>query len=104
MKAFVSYRWPGNVRELQNVIERAAIMTQKRRITLDDLGGTFSDAAVEPEAVPIRKRRIFDREQVVNALRETDGNVTRAAELLSTHRRQLQRLMKRYAIDKSNVS
>ncbi len=104
MKAFVSYRWPGNVRELQNVIERAAIMTQKRRITFDDLGGAFSDVAVEPEVVSVRKRPVFDREQVVNALHETNGNVTRAAELLSTHRRQLQRLMKRYAIDKSNLS
>ena len=42
--------------------------------------------------------------KATQALRATDGNVTKAAEMLATHRRQLQRLMKRYNIDRSSVS
>ncbi len=100
---FANYAWPGNVRELQNVIERSVIMAQKRKIATEDLGGQF--AAVEAKAdIPPSKRRLFDRGEVMNALRETGGNVSKAAELLTTHRRQLQRLIRRYRIDKTNLS
>jgi len=100
---FAEYPWPGNVRELQNVIERSVIMTQKRRIAVEDLGGQF--AAIEPETDDDQeKRRPLDRYEVMNALRETGGNVSKAAKLLTTHRRQLQRLMRRYRIDRTNLS
>lgn len=100
--AFTAYRWPGNVRELQNVIERAVIMTRKQRITLEDLGA----ALINPMAEPDEKagQRLSERDRIVRALRDNDGNVTRAAEVLATHRRQLQRLIKRHAIDRNNLS
>jgi Nif-specific regulatory protein len=99
---FANYAWPGNVRELQNVIERSVIMTQKRRVAVDDLGGQF--AALEPKTdVPQGKRRLFDRNEVMKALRETSGNVSKAAELLTTHRRQIQRLIRRYRIDRTDL-
>ena len=100
---FANYAWPGNVRELQNAIERSVIMTQKRKIAAEDLGGQFAAAAAEAD-IPSVKRRLFDRGEVMNALRETGGNVSKAAELLTTHRRQLQRLIRRYRIDKTNLS
>jgi transcriptional regulator with GAF, ATPase, and Fis domain/tetratricopeptide (TPR) repeat protein len=100
---FAEYPWPGNVRELQNVVERSVIMTQNRRIAVDDLGGQF--AAIEPKTdAPQEKRRQLDRYEVTNALRETGGNVSNAAKLLRTHRRQLQRLMRRYRIDRTDLS
>ena len=99
---FAGYAWPGNVRELLNAIERAVIMTQKRRIEVDDLGDKFQDIEPKPD-VTVGKRRLFDRNQVIGALRDTGGNVSKAAELLVTHRRQLQRLMRRYRIDKTNI-
>ena len=37
MEALLAYRWPGNVRELRNVIERVALKTSGRAITLSDL-------------------------------------------------------------------
>ncbi len=105
LTALNSYQWPGNVRELANVIERAVIMTQKRRISLEDLGARLSAHGTESTAMPVSpKRRILQREQVVSALRETNGNVSKAAELLATHRRQLQRLIRRYRIDRTSLS
>lgn len=104
ISAFSSYPWPGNVRELQNVIERAVIMTQKRRIGLDDIGGNqFTRSAPHHEAQPADRRRVLTREAIVDALRDTDGNVSRTAELLGTHRRQIQRLIRRFHIDRSNL-
>ncbi|MBM3314253.1 tetratricopeptide repeat protein [candidate division WOR-3 bacterium] len=98
--AFAAYNWPGNIRELQNAIERAMIMTQKRRVALEDIGGKF--AGFEAKADVARGRKTaFNRSEVVAALKETNGNVSRAADLLSTHRRQLQRLLKRYRIDRA---
>jgi Nif-specific regulatory protein len=100
---FAAYQWPGNVRELCNVIERSVIMTQNRRIAAEDLGGPFVELRAKADAPP-GKRRLLGRDQVMKALRETDGNVSRAAEMLTTHRRQLQRLIRRYRIDKTNLS
>jgi transcriptional regulator with GAF, ATPase, and Fis domain/Tfp pilus assembly protein PilF len=101
LEVFASYAWPGNVRELQNVIERAVIMAQGHRIALDDLGAQFAGIERMTE-VPRGKRERFERREVVNALRVTGGNVSKAAELLSVHRRQLQRLMQRFNIDRTN--
>ncbi|MGQ9679047.1 MAG: sigma 54-interacting transcriptional regulator [bacterium] len=100
--AFTKYHWPGNVRELQNAVERAVIMTQNRRISLGDVGKPFTDIVTVSE-VSEDKRRVIDKEQVINALRDAKGNITRAAERLSTHRRQLQRLIKRYQIDRNSL-
>jgi DNA-binding NtrC family response regulator len=103
LDVFASYAWPGNVRELQNVIERAVIMAQKHRITTDDLGTQF--AGIESRTPSsLGKRQRFERQEVVNALRATGGNVSKAAESLTLHRRQLQRLMLRYKIDRTNPS
>jgi Nif-specific regulatory protein len=103
LSRFAAYAWPGNVRELQNSIERAVIMTQKRRIAADDLGTQFAEVQPAVEA-PAGKRRLCDRGEVTNALRETAGNVSKAADLLSIHRRQLQRLIRRYRIDRTSLS
>jgi transcriptional regulator with GAF, ATPase, and Fis domain len=103
IRAIQNYPWPGNIRELQNVIERATIMCPKRKIGVHDLG--LPASGLEPP-IPIlpddNHKHTYGREDVVKALAQTRGNVSEAAKLLSTHRRQVQRLIKRYSIDKSN--
>ena len=103
LDVFASYAWPGNIRELQNVIERSVIMAQKRRITTDDLGTQFAGIESRTES-SLGKRQRFERQEVVDALRATGGNVSKAAESLALHRRQFQRLMQRYQIDRTNRS
>jgi transcriptional regulator with GAF, ATPase, and Fis domain/serine/threonine protein kinase/Tfp pilus assembly protein PilF len=113
------YPWPGNVRELQNVVERASIMCQKRKISAIDLGlkplqttvaptsapetRTGPAAASEPEPKPAPRVRSLQRDEVVQALIQTGGNVSEAAKVLNTHRRQVQRLMRRHGINKDNL-
>ena len=100
LATLAAHDWPGNVRELQNAIERAVIMTQKRRIASCDMASQIP--MIEPESKPeTEKRGRVGRNEVISALKETHGNVSRAAELLAIHRRQLQRLIQRYRIDRT---
>lgn len=99
---FQVYNWPGNVRELQNTIERAVIMTKNYRITLEDIGEPFTELKETLNQRP-PTRRSLTKEEVIQALKQTGGNITHAAKLLTTHRRQVQRLIKRYNINPYDI-
>lgn len=101
LEVFAKYAWPGNIRELQNVIERSVIMAQKRRITTDDLGTQFAGIGTGDASSPGSRHRL-DRREVISALRTTNGNVSKAADMLGVHRRQFQRLIQRYRIERTD--
>jgi len=96
--AMERYHWPGNIRELQNVIERAVIMAQKGVVTVENLGPRF--VALYKEMGLAKARKEIGQKEIEEALDKTVGNVSHAAEILGIHRRQLQRLMKRYNINR----
>jgi len=94
----VSFPWPGNVRELMHCIERAVIIANGKRITLEDIDPEVRK--VSPKTIPLMK--IFDigRKELINeALRRNGGNITRAAKDLGITYRHLRRLILRYGID-----
>jgi two-component system response regulator AtoC len=87
-----SYSWPGNVRELRNVIERAVILCRRGRISVEHFilpsqQDTQDEATTLNEVEQIHIRRI---------LRMTDGNRTRAAQLLGVARSTLNEKIKLY--------
>ena len=93
----MEYDWPGNVRELQNVIERAAIMADKIITAMDfppfrssDKFTTFQYKLPEHGF----QLDLFEKFLVQQALHRTDGNKTRAAELLGITRRRLYSMLK----------
>ena len=100
VRALERHRWPGNVRELQNLLKRAVIMCDEGRITAQDLGlQAVADGESEPELLDLRAvRERAERQAVVTALARTDGNIVRAAELLSVSRPTLYDLMNRLQI------
>ena len=89
MRVLERYHWPGNVRELRNVIERATIVAKTPFIEtadLPDLASAPEPGTAAPEAaggltpgttVDEAERRLIDI-----TLQHTNGNKTRAAELL----------------------
>ena len=98
------YDWPGNVRELYNVIQRAFIFSQGRRIQLRDVCELpVLNASSKPSSDNFRDARArvleaFERAYIEEKLRETGGNITRASRLAKKDRRAFGRLMKRHNI------
>jgi two-component system NtrC family response regulator len=92
LEAIEAHGWPGNVRELESAIKRAVIMADRQQIQSADLG--LAEAATDAAVLnlgAIRERA--EREAVVRALGRTNGNITRAAELLGVSRPTLYDLM-----------
>lgn len=90
-----SYPWPGNVRELENVVERAAALTQNAYVSVDDLPPHIANADPTPAAiVDVRPLREIVRAYVVDALRRSGGNRSQAAALLGISRATLRRTLR----------
>jgi DNA-binding NtrC family response regulator len=102
VEALVSYDWPGNVRELANVLERAQILAEDHRITLDDLPDSMVEsmvvAAVTSEGDP-RHLREVERRHVREVLHQERGNKVHAARALGISRRALYRLIEKYHLE-----
>ena len=105
LAALLAYDWPGNVRELANVIERAQILAENHRITLDDLPDSVTATAPDPDPTPALDTeaaptlRDVERRQVEVALREAGGNKVRAAKSLGVSRRALYRLLDKHRLE-----
>ena len=94
LRAIAAHGWPGNVRELQNLLKRAAIMTEGLRVTAVDLGlaPTFTEQPMaELDLRAVRERA--ERQALLAAMAHSDGNVSRAADLLGISRPTLYDLM-----------
>jgi transcriptional regulator with PAS, ATPase and Fis domain len=97
------YPWPGNVRELENTIEHAAAVCADRLITTSDLPRRIVERAAPPPSAPdhpsvslIDDRPSLaelERRYVRLVLSETDGNKSRAAEMLGIDRRTIYRYL-----------
>jgi len=101
MRALLAYRWPGNVRELENVVLRAAALSDGP-IRLADLPAEVqpgSAAASDPNDLRIRHRVAdLERELIRTALERARGNQSQAARELGISRFGLHKKMQRFHI------
>ncbi len=100
MLSLMEYHWPGNVRELVNVIERAVITCRGETITTAHL----PFALVESGFAEIPDLNLKDAERcfIVLALKRTQNNKTRAAELLGMNRKTLLEKMRLYKLEEAS--
>jgi Nif-specific regulatory protein len=97
-----SYHWPGNVRELENCIERAVLLCEEGVVHSYHLPPTLQ-TGTESNTLP--KLSLEDavanleREMIIDALKNTRGNITEASELLATTVRKFSYKAKRYGVD-----
>jgi DNA-binding NtrC family response regulator len=103
------YGWPGNVRELENWVHRRFLMSSGHMITHDDgLAPAASSAGPVPERSVVCFQRAkadavqrFERDYLLRVMHETDGNVTRAAQLAGKERRAFGKLLKKHGIGRA---
>jgi two-component system nitrogen regulation response regulator NtrX len=113
--------WPGNIRELGNAVERLAILSSGAVITPDDLAAcgvgvaTATPARAEapftatatgrPDLAAVRAagglaaaRQQFEKNLIVAALKQADGNVSGASRLLGLDRTNLHKKIQQYGL------
>jgi DNA-binding NtrC family response regulator len=111
MELLKSYPWPGNVRELRNVLERAAIASDRGVIGRQHLPSDFGHAASTVTAglngirFPIGTTvDDMERELILQTLSATSQNKTRAAELLGISLKTLHNKLKEYEAGRKDAS
>jgi DNA-binding NtrC family response regulator len=111
MDMFRSYPWPGNVRELRNVLERAAIASDRGTVSRSDLPSEFGRAPATitgglgalrfPVGTTVDA---VERELILQTLAATSQNKTRAAELLGISLKTLHNKLKEYEAGRGDAS
>jgi DNA-binding NtrC family response regulator len=119
-QAFMRYDWPGNVRELENACERIAQTCTCGTVRVGCMsaailfraGSQPADAALPPAVVPQHAapigldERLRDLESslITWALKVSNGNKSRAAELLQIKRSTLGDRITRCGLNRSNAA
>jgi DNA-binding NtrC family response regulator len=114
LAALNNYSWPGNVRELESVLLRAVLLTEGPEIGLGALSIPHGpDVAIASSGEPhfgtsdefdrfakakARAIRAFEFGYLSEVIRRSQGNVTLAAKMSGTERRQLGKLLKKHGI------
>jgi transcriptional regulator with PAS, ATPase and Fis domain len=98
------YGWPGNVRELRNVLERAMLLSDHDRLDAGDFaafaGLSRAVAAGEEFELPAKGVDLeqLERSLVIQALKRSGGNQTRAGSLLGLNRDQVRYRIEKFAL------
>ena len=90
-----SYPWPGNLRELNNVMKRATLLTKGDYISVAELEKTMNNVSSKTEALILHDEQT-EQQRIEAALRATNGNKSKAAQLLAVDRKTLYNKMKKY--------
>ncbi len=92
----------GNIRELENTLERAVILCLGEQITLRELPVPVRKAAEKTERPftlrPGHTLKEMEKDLIHATLTQTDGNRTRAAEILGITRQTLQNKLREYKL------
>jgi DNA-binding NtrC family response regulator len=94
LQALRAYPWPGNVRELENTVHRMMVMTESPSIDAPDLPAAMRFSALRGAGAD-RTLAQVETDHIRNVLASTDGNKTRAAQILGIDRKTLREKLKR---------
>lgn len=93
-----SYDWPGNLRELNNVMKRATLLAKGKYIGIAELEKTMSQNTVQPVNLALHDEQ-SEQQSIAAALKATNGNKSKAAQLLAIDRKTLYNKMKKFGMD-----
>ena len=102
LEALIDFLWPCNVRELRTAIEHAVVLCRGERIALRDLppsvrgGGARGTQLLQGKDLTVKDA---EKQLIIRALKETDGNRTRAAQKIGMSRRTFHRKLHEYHLE-----
>ncbi|MCB0271960.1 MAG: sigma 54-interacting transcriptional regulator [Bdellovibrionales bacterium] len=118
MDILMQYSWPGNIRELKNTIERSVIIAEGDTLFKESLSSKLTsedsmpamnsfieaDGEIIDDATVVGDMKevvaAYEKDLIINALKRSDWNQTKAADLLNVPRRTLVSKIKKYKIRK----
>ncbi|OLO39042.1 hypothetical protein BTR23_10935 [Alkalihalophilus pseudofirmus] len=108
-KVFHDYSWPGNIRQLKNVIEQAIFYADdgviKRKDLPQDLQNKKMGLSVRenPTTVPskwkVQLKKKLDRENLLDTLQKTNGNISEVARFFNVSRMTIYRKLKQFGLE-----
>ena len=107
LEALMQYGWPGNVRELRTAIEHAVVLCRSEKIMRRDLppnvrGNGAAQAAVDAARLLTQNDLTVqeaEKQLIIRALKESNGNRTLAAKKIGISRRTLHRKLHTYHLE-----
>ncbi len=106
MALLTNYSWPGNVRELRAAIEGAVVLCRGDVVTIEDVQDyvrnpepMMTGASVSGTNGPIETVKDAEKQLIVRALKEAEGNRTLAAKRIGMSRRTLHRKIHDYQLE-----
>lgn len=105
LELLMAYKWPGNVRELRTAIEHAVVFARGKTVAARDLpqnirlGQSSLPTPVSKMATGDLNVHEVEKELVVRALKETNGNRSAAAKKLGVSRRTLHRKLHEFHLE-----
>ena len=98
-QALLNYHWPGNLRQMKNIVKRATLLAQSSFITLLELGTELLETPASSNTSIALRNEETEKEHILEALRQTGNNKSKAAQLLNIDRKTLYNKLKLYNID-----
>ncbi len=103
MSLLTGYSWPGNIRELKNIIRRAALLSADGIVRPENIQFLIKEPSVITPMLPLKELsgiavRDTETKAILQALRLTQGNKTKAAALLKIDYKTFFRKLKEYEI------
>lgn len=96
-RALLEYHWPGNLRQMKNIVRRATLLSQGKFITIEELSD-LQEPVPTVTGLPLRNEET-EKQQILEALRQTGNNKSRAALLLGIDRKTLYNKLKLYGME-----
>ena len=92
-----AFQWPGNIRELQNVIQRATIFCDSKRIQGSDIEFNELLGSKSEKSSDIQTVAEMEKDLILKTLEKTGDNKSKAAEILGISSRTLRNKLKEYS-------
>ena len=101
MDCFMSYHWPGNVRELKSALEYAFVIAERGLIDAEQLPHQIVERKKVKQTTSFLSASSDQTEKasLIEALRQTKGNQSKAAKILGVNRMTVWNRMRKYQID-----